>query len=197
MTDRRRATPTARIAHDGQTPPFVPFLTGPDLPGDLIARLCRVLCPPLLAVVDMPTFVRLIGASHSLSALEKLRVFEGLPTLSQYQIDELMNVMEDEVDEFYNLVSKEWQTIAGLSARSWLHLCLVADYLGAGYPDEEAERKALSRMLKRKYGVEGRKDWLDRARGCSPLGNHVFSAFTNPAPRLRAQGERAALPKAF
>lgn len=194
MTDRRHTRPTFPAAPGEEIPEFVPFLTGPDLPDELIERLCKALCPPVLATVDMHAFVRLIGASHSLSATEKLRVFDALPTLSQFQIDELIKVMTDEVTEFAKLVPKEWRVIASLSAKSWLHLCMVADHLGAGYPDDATERKALTLMLKRKFSGEGRKAWVGSALGWSPLGDHVFSAFGNAASRSTG---RARLPEVF
>jgi hypothetical protein len=194
MTDRRRNKPSVSAKPHEALPEFVPFLTGPDLPEELIERLCKALCPPLLATVDMPSFVRLIGISNSLSALQKLRIFDALHTLSQFQIDELIKVMNDEASEFAELVPNEWRIIASLSAKSWLHLCLVADHLGAGYPDDATERQALTRMLKRKYCGEGREGWVSSALGQSPPGDHVFSAFTIPA--LRSPG-LSRLPEVF
>lgn len=198
MTDRRRISkPRVPAKPREEAPEFVPFLTGPDLPEELIERLCKVLCPPVLATVDMPSFVRLIGISNSLSALEKLRVFEALPTLSQFQIDELIKVMNDEASEFAKLVPNEWRIIASLSAKSWLHLCLVADHLGAGYPDDATERQALTRMLKRKFSDKGREGWVSSALGRSTLGDHVFSALGSSAPRSRSQPAQLNLPDSF
>lgn len=200
MTDPRRKKPALPVvpAKPGEEPSaFVPFITGDDLPDELIERMCKALCPPVLATVDMPAFVRLIGASHSLCAVEKLRIFDALPTLSQFQIDELTDVMTDEVTEFAKLVNTEWHVIASLSAKSWLHLCLVADHLEAGYPDDATERKALTRMLKRKYSGEERKQWVGRALGHGPLAGHVFSAFAGSARRARKRSADTQLPEAF
>lgn len=198
MTDRCRKNPDGPAKASSAPKTWVPFITGADLPDDLIERLCEVLCPPLLATVDMPTFVRLTGASHSLCAVEKLRVYDALPTLSQFQVDELTKVFAEEVSEFARLVDEEWQCIASLSAKNWLHLCLVADYLGVGYQDEATERKALMSMLKRKYGRSpGRKRWVASALGQSPLGDHVFSAFDDIAVRQRRQTTAAQLPETF
>lgn len=200
MTDLRRKNPALPVVPDqpGEEPSaFVPFITGDDLPDELIERMCKALCPPVLATVDMPAFVRLIGASHSLSAVEKLRVFNALPTLSQFQIDELIKVMSDEVTEFSKLVNTEWHVIASLTAKSWLHLCMVADHLEAGYPDDATERKALTRMLKRKYSGEERKQWVGRALGQGPLADHVFSAFAGPTRRARSSAVRSQLPEVF
>lgn len=200
MTDLRRkkpALPVVPTKPDKEPLAFVPFITGGDLPAELIERLCKALCPPVLATVDMPAFVRLISASHCLCAVEKLRIFDALPTLSQFQIDELTDVMTDEVTEFAKLVNTEWKFIASLSAKSWLHLCMVADHLEAGYPDDATERKALTRMLKRKYSGEGRNQWVSRALGQSPLGDHVFSAFAGSARRSWSQAVRSQLPEVF
>lgn len=170
MTDRRRK-PTATPAA------IVPILTGADLPDDLVERLCGVLCPPLRATVDLPAFVRLIGASHSLNALEKLRVFAALSTLSQFQVDALIEVMEDEMNQFAELAQREWRDVAQVSASTWLHLCLVADHLGVGYADDEAEREALTAWLLRKFAGEEGESWVRRALGHHLLTDHVYSAY--------------------
>ena len=196
MTDRRGTRLNGPATPSKKKPAFVPFLTGKDLPDELVDRLCNVLSPPnpALAEVDIPAFVRLIGASISINALEKLQVFNALPTLTQFQVDKLIEVLSCEINEFAKIVSDEWPTIASLSAKSWIHLCMVADLLGAGYPDDLTERKALTRMLKRKFCGKGRKHWVMRAHGLSPLGDHVFSAFANA--QLHSTG-RIQFPEVF
>lgn len=193
MTERSRTNPVPATPGE-EIPEFLPFLTGPDLPDELIERLCNALCPPILATANMPELVRLIGASHSLSALDKLRIYNEFPTLSQFQIDKLTEVLTSELNQFAKLVSSEWQSIASLSAKTWLELCMVADHLGAGYPDYVTERKALTRMLKRKFCGRGRMHWVSRALGLSPLGDHVFSAIAGAASRSTG---RAQLPEVF
>lgn len=175
--------------------PFVPFITANDLPDSLITPLCAQLCPPLLAVVDLPAFTRLVCASISLNALSKLRVFRQLPTLSVYQIEALTETFHNEVTEFLQILKEEWPRVADLSAQSWLHTCMVADYLGAGYPNAAAERQALAHMLKRKYREEEHREWIQRAQDFSFLSNHVFSALHDAGTGPRAS--QARLPSTF
>lgn len=187
MTDLSSNTPQA----------FVPFLTGADLPDDLIERLCQVIPSPQHAKVDKPAFVRLVGTSMSLSATEKLRVFESMATLSQFQFDELTVVLNDEVIEFKKLVPTEWMFIAPLTARSWLHLCMVADHLGAGYVDDTAERMVLSGMLARKFCGDEEQFWLSRFMGLSPLVDHVFSAIDTSSDVGQGQLQLELVPEVF
>ena len=51
---------------------------------------------------------------HSLSVAEKKRVVDAIPTLSQYQIDELKKVFTEEREEFRKLMPKEGETIKKL-----------------------------------------------------------------------------------
>lgn len=198
MTDRRRLrAPTAPAAPTDEPQAFVPILTGTDLPDDLIARLCDVLCPPVRATVDLPMFVRLIGASHSLNAVEKLRVFEELPTLCQFQIDALIKVMEDEKVTFSELAQEHWSDCAAVSASSWLHLCMVADHLGAGYADEGAERQALTEWLQRKYAGDEGTAWVRRALGHRVLSDHVYSAYHLPVEQRSEHLDADSLPASF
>ncbi|MFA6080356.1 MAG: hypothetical protein WC753_02630 [Candidatus Gracilibacteria bacterium] len=59
-------------------------------------------------------FVDLLEHSLSLSVSEKKRVVDAIPTLSQYQIDELKKVFTEEREEFRKLMPKEAETIKKL-----------------------------------------------------------------------------------
>lgn len=59
-------------------------------------------------------FVDLLEHSLSLSVAEKKRVVDAIPTLSQYQIDELKKVFTEEREEFRKLMPKEGETIKKL-----------------------------------------------------------------------------------
>jgi len=59
-------------------------------------------------------FVDLLEHSLSLSVSEKKRVVDAVPTLSQYQIDELTKVFSEEREEFRKLMPKEAETIKKL-----------------------------------------------------------------------------------
>ncbi|MBS4096280.1 MAG: SUMF1/EgtB/PvdO family nonheme iron enzyme [Sulfuricella sp.] len=63
------------------------------------------------------TFLQLLFASLSLSVSEKKRVIDAIPTLSQFQIDELTKVFSDELAEFNALWEKETETILNLQKR--------------------------------------------------------------------------------
>lgn len=67
-----------------------------------------------LTSFDEKAFVDLLEHSLSLSVSEKKRVIDAIPTLSQYQIDELTKVFEDERIEFKKLMPKEGDTIKKL-----------------------------------------------------------------------------------
>lgn len=59
-------------------------------------------------------FVNLLEHSLSLSTFEKKRVIDAIPTLSQFQLDELTKVFEDERIEFRKLMPTEGEIIKGL-----------------------------------------------------------------------------------
>ena len=60
-----------------------------------------------LTQFDEKEFVDLLEHSLSLSVAEKKRVVDAIPTLSQYQIDELKKVFSEEREEFRKLMPKE------------------------------------------------------------------------------------------
>ncbi len=66
----------------------------------------RFLVHPLTSF-DEKTFMDLLEHSLSLSTFEKKRVIDAIPTLSQFQIDELVKVFEDERVEFRKLMPTE------------------------------------------------------------------------------------------
>ena len=60
-----------------------------------------------LTTFDEKNFMDLLEHSLSLSTFEKKRVIDAIPTLSQFQIDELVKVFEDERVEFRKLMPTE------------------------------------------------------------------------------------------
>jgi hypothetical protein len=62
--------------------------------------------------------MELLEHSLSLSTFEKKRVIDALPTLSQFQIDELVKVFEDERIEFRKLMPTEGEIIKGLVVKA-------------------------------------------------------------------------------
>jgi hypothetical protein len=67
-----------------------------------------------LTQIDEKEFVNLLEHSLSLSVAEKKRVVDAIPTLSQYQVDELKKVFTEEREEFRKLMPKEGETIKKL-----------------------------------------------------------------------------------
>lgn len=67
-----------------------------------------------LTTFEEKNFMDLLEHSLSLSTFEKKRVIDAIPTLSQFQIDELVKVFEDERVEFRKLMPTEGEIIKGL-----------------------------------------------------------------------------------
>ncbi|EKD29651.1 MAG: hypothetical protein ACD_78C00322G0006 [uncultured bacterium (gcode 4)] len=89
-----------------------------------------------LSEFEETTFLDLLEHSLSLSVTEKKRVIDAIPTLSQFQIDELTKVFVDEREEFKKLLSKEGDTIKELVVKSrdgWKQL-------GEIYTQERAQK---------------------------------------------------------
>ena len=80
-------------------------------PNDII--IPRAMIHPLTTFEEV-TFIDLLEHSLSLSTFEKKRVIDAIPTLSQFQIDELIKVFEDERVEFRKLMPTEGEIIKWL-----------------------------------------------------------------------------------
>lgn len=74
-----------------------------------------------LTIFDTKEFIELLEHSLSLNVFEKKRVIDSIPTLSQFQIDELIKVFVDEREEFKKLMKTEAEAIKELvkKAREW------------------------------------------------------------------------------
>lgn len=90
-------------------------------------------------------FIDLLEHSLSLSVFEKKRVIDNIPLLSQFQIDELIKVFEDERVEFRKLVSTEWEIIKWLVIKAQNEWEELKDI----YADEEAQNAQLTEDLKK------------------------------------------------
>ncbi len=77
----------------------------------------RFLVHPL-TTFEEATFQNLLEHSLSLSTFEKKRVIDAIPTLSQFQIDELVKVFEDERIEFRKLMPTEGEIIKWLVVKA-------------------------------------------------------------------------------
>lgn len=87
----------------------------PKTPNTIIAQ--RIMVHPLTHF-DEAKFLDLLEHSLSLSTFEKKRVVDSVPQLSQFQIDELSKVFEDERIEFRKLVATEGEIIKGLVVKA-------------------------------------------------------------------------------
>ena len=67
-----------------------------------------------LTTFDTKEFLILLENLLSLNVYEKKRVIDSIPTLSQFQIDELVKVFEDERVEFKKLMQTEAEAIKEL-----------------------------------------------------------------------------------
>lgn len=93
-----------------------------------------------LSEFEERTFLDLLEHSLSLSVTEKKRVIDAIPTLSQFQIDELTKVFVDEREEFKKLLSKEGDTIKELVVKArdgWKQLAQI-------YVQEKAQKERQS-----------------------------------------------------
>jgi hypothetical protein len=97
---------------DTQIPPPPPRAKTPN--DDILKRF---LVHPLTSF-DEQSFIDLLEHSLSLSTFEKKRVIDAIPTLSQFQIDELIKVFEDERVEFRKLMPTEGEIIKGLVVKA-------------------------------------------------------------------------------
>ena len=75
--------------------------------------------------VDPLGFQDLLKHSLSLNTMEKKRVIDAVPTLSQFQFDELSKVFTEEREKFRELAKDHPEDIKKLLAKQqseWLHL---------------------------------------------------------------------------
>jgi len=97
---------TAPVTDQGSNPPLPPPRT--KTPNDTLVG--RFMVHPLTTFAE-ENFMDLLEHSLSLSTFEKKRVIDAIPTLSQFQIDELVKVFEDERVEFRKLMPTEGEII--------------------------------------------------------------------------------------
>jgi hypothetical protein len=141
------------------TPPRPPRVTPPRNPLNEIFYDLSSIHP--LSDLDEVYFLDLLEHSLSLSVSEKKRVVDAIPTLSQFQIDELHKVFEDEREEFKKLLAKEGDVIRDLVIKSregWVQLRGI-------YEDEERE---FARQYADQAKMNDLKNMLDDADDESP-----------------------------
>ena len=144
MSDSTTPVTDPVVTDQGSNPPIPP----PPPPraktpnDDLVPRF---MVHPLTTFAEL-NFIDLLEHSLSLSTFEKKRVIDAIPTLSQFQIDELVKVFEDERVEFRKLMPTEGEIIKGLLIKAqneWEQLKdIYAEEVRANDKADEDNKKA-------------------------------------------------------
>jgi len=100
---------------------------------------------------DEQNFLQLLAGSISLTVNEKKRIITSIPKLSQFQVDELMKIFQEEKGKFAELEKKHADQVAELEtqhAQGWQDVEAKAE---EDKKREEEERQA--EELKRSLGL--------------------------------------------
>ncbi len=98
---------------------------------------------------DEKKFLKLLAKSISLTKTEKQRIITSIPKLSQYQIDELMRIFEEEQKKFSELNKKHEDQLKGLEEKhknDWNDIEMQAKQEDKKKKDEEAAAKLKKQM---------------------------------------------------
>lgn len=98
---------------------------------------------------DEAKFLQLLAGSISLTINEKKKIIDAVPQLSQFQIDELIKIFEEEKQKFTELEKKHAEQLAELEkkhASSWKDLEAKAEE-DATKSDEEKKAEELRKSL--------------------------------------------------
>lgn len=98
---------------------------------------------------DETYFLRLLAGSISLTKEEKKRIIEAIPKLSQFQIDELIKILEEEKRKFADLDVKHLEQLRKLEekhAREWEDL-EVGEEQEAKAEEDEAQADDIRKSL--------------------------------------------------
>ena len=105
--------------------------------------------------VEPETFMDLLKHSLSLNTMEKKRVVDAVPTLSQFQFDELTKVFTEEREKFRELAKDHPEDIKKLLVKQqteWVHLW---DLYQSELQNKsaEVENKAKEEEIKKSLGL--------------------------------------------
>lgn len=128
------------------------FTPKPKTPNTIIAKIVE---HHPLTHFEEDKFIDLLEHSLSLSVFEKKRVIDNVPHLSQFQIDELIKVFEDERVEFRKLVSTEGEIIKWLVVKAQNDWEQLKDIYTEEMRAEEQERIDAQKAeeLKKNLGI--------------------------------------------
>jgi len=100
---------------------------------------------------DEKKFIMLLAGSISLTITEKKRIIEAIPKLSQFQIDELMNIFEEEKGKFAELEEKHAEQVKQLEEQ---HKTSWQDLESKAQEDKKKEDEARqAEEIKRSLGL--------------------------------------------
>ena len=137
----------APVTIGGDSHPRPPRITPPKKAENEIFYILGSVHP--LSEFDEIYFLDLLEHSLSLSVSEKKRVVDAIPTLSQFQIDELHKVFEDEREEFKKLLSKEGDVIRDLVIKArdgWVQLRNIYEDEQREYDKQNADQKKMDEL---------------------------------------------------
>lgn len=89
--------------------------------------------------VDASKFLDLLKFSLSLNTLEKKRVIDAVPTLSQFQFDELTKVFSEEREKFRELAKEHPEDIKKLVSKQQKEWIELGDLLKSEIESKEKE----------------------------------------------------------
>jgi len=105
--------------------------------------------------VDVENFLDLLKHSLSLNTAEKKRVIDAVPTLSQFQFDELTKVFTEEREKFKELAWEhpdDIKKLLGKQQSEWLQLGDIYKSENEN-KEKEADDKAKEEEIKKSLGL--------------------------------------------
>ena len=96
--------------------------------------------------VDTKDFWDLLKHSLSLNTVEKKRVVDAVPTLSQFQFDELKKVFTEEREKFRELAKEHPEDIKKLVAKQQAEWILLWDLYKAERANQEQEAEDTTKI---------------------------------------------------
>ncbi len=105
--------------------------------------------------VDTKLFLDLLQHSLSLNTMEKKRVVDAVPTLSQFQFDELIKVFSEERDKFKELAKEHPEDIKKLLKKQQAEWLQLGDLYRSELQNKakEEENKAKEEEIKKNLGL--------------------------------------------
>lgn len=105
--------------------------------------------------VDSENFMDLLKHSLSLNTMEKKRVIDAVPTLSQFQFDELTKVFTEEREKFRELAKDHPEDIKKLLSKQQSEWIQLWDLYRAELENKskEADDKAKEEEIKKSLGL--------------------------------------------